>query len=164
MIALLLPSLHQVINILLPLDQGGVDDLPVEECGAPGHGGEQPDDQDHLALVVKRKPKPKEQVADVLCQGEYSEHYPVGHPVHIVLTRGNKNFLKKKYLLSTYLHIFSFDCLERVICRVESTEHYAESLIQDLAHLHCFLSSSLLKIIMLLYCIANVFIGNRVSN
>ena len=85
MVALLLPSLHQVINILLSVDESGVDDLPVEEGGAPGDRGQQPDDQHDLALIVQRKPEPKEQVTDILSQGEHSKDNPVGHPVNIVL-------------------------------------------------------------------------------
>ena len=85
MVALLLPSFHQVINILLSVDESGVDDLPVEQGGAPGDGGQQPDDQHDLALIVQRKPEPKEQVTDILSQGEHSKDNPVSHPVNIVL-------------------------------------------------------------------------------
>ena len=66
MVTLFLPSLHKVINILLSVYKSGVDDLSVEQGGAPGHGGQQPDDQDDLAFIVKGKPKSKKHVSDVL--------------------------------------------------------------------------------------------------
>ena len=66
MVTLLLPSLHEIIDILFSVDESRVDDLPVEQGGAPGHGGQQPDDQDDLAFIVKGKPKSKKHVSDVL--------------------------------------------------------------------------------------------------
>ena len=66
MVTLLLPSLHKVINIILSVDESRVDDLPVEEGGTPGHGGEHPYDQDDLAFIIERKPKSKKHISNVL--------------------------------------------------------------------------------------------------
>ena len=85
MVALLLPSLHQIINILFSINQSRVDDLPVDKGGAPGNRGEEPDNKEDLAFIVERKPEPKKEVSEVLGQSKHSEYYPVCHPMNIVL-------------------------------------------------------------------------------
>ena len=62
-----------------------MDDLPVEEGGAPGGRGEEPHQEECLEFIVERKPEAKEQICYLLCQGDHGKYYPVGHPVHIFL-------------------------------------------------------------------------------
>ena len=85
MVALLLPSLHQIINILFSINQSRVDDLPVDKGGAPGNRGEEPDNKEDLAFIVEGKPETKKEISDVLGQSENSKYYPVCHPMNIVL-------------------------------------------------------------------------------
>ena len=82
---MLLPSLHQIINILFSINQSRVDDLPVDKGGAPGNRGEEPDNKEDLAFIVERKPETKKEISDVHGQSENSKYYPVCHPMNIVL-------------------------------------------------------------------------------
>ena len=84
-----LPFLYKVIDFLLPVDEGGVDDLPVEEAGASGGRGKEPHQEEYLALIVEGEPEAEEQVGHLFCQCDECKHYPVGHPVYILL--GMKN-------------------------------------------------------------------------
>ena len=62
-----------------------MDDLPVEEGGAPGDRGEEPNQKDCLQLIIERKPEAQEEVSHLLCQGDHGKDYPVGHPEDIFL-------------------------------------------------------------------------------
>ena len=89
MVALFLPSLHQIINVILSTNKSRVDELSVDEGGAPGYRGEEPDNKEDLAFIVERKPEPKKEVGDILGQSKHGKHYPVGHPMNIILYKSS---------------------------------------------------------------------------
>ena len=62
-----------------------MDDLPVEESGAPGGGREEPYKEENLQLIVERKPEAEEEIRHLLSQGDQSEDNPVNHPLEIFL-------------------------------------------------------------------------------
>ena len=51
----------------------------------PGDGGQQPEEENDLELIVEWKPETEEEVGYFLGDGDDGEDYPVGHPVDIVL-------------------------------------------------------------------------------
>ena len=64
-----------------------MDHLPVDQGGAAGHGGEQPEEEQYFQLVVEREPETEQDVGNLLRDGDDGEHYPVRHPVDVVLKR-----------------------------------------------------------------------------
>ena len=84
-ISLFLPSLHQLIYLLLSVDKIGVDDLPVDEGGAPCGWRQEPNNQQYFAFIVKWKPKTTKNIHDLLRKCEDSKNNPVCHPMNIIL-------------------------------------------------------------------------------
>ena len=106
---MVLPLEEQLVDILLPVEQGGVDHLSVDQPGAPakvmikaeqrqdwsppGGGRQQPEEEEDLDFIVEWKPEAEEEVGYFLRDGDDGEHDPVGHPVDIVLRLGADRFL-----------------------------------------------------------------------
>ena len=65
-----------------------MDHLSVDQRGAPGDGGQQPEEENDLYFIVEWKPETEEKVGYLLGDGDDGEDYPVGHPVDVVLGRG----------------------------------------------------------------------------
>lgn len=66
----------------LPARQHGVHKLPVQRGTALGGRRQQPDDHDHLHLVVEGEPGQKD-VRERFDAGEEGKHYPVHHPLDL---------------------------------------------------------------------------------
>lgn len=104
-VALLLGPCDALIDLLLPLCEPRMHELAVQHRRPAGGGGQKPQHQQDLQLIVEGEPEGHEQVCDGLEAGEESEHDPVHHPFYI------------------FFDVFSLDSFIGVVGGEEGAEH-----------------------------------------
>ena len=80
---------------------------------------QQPYNCNNFGLIVERPPEAKEQVHHLLHQAEQGQHYPIGHPVHILL-KGEGFSNTHNFTFDKYSIILIFTKIKYGIHRAES--------------------------------------------
>jgi len=81
----LLDSLFQLLNILLVLLPDWFDIVLVDEDGALGAWVEKPNQSGDLQYVVEWNER-KDEPSELICDSEYTEHYPISEPLFVVIS------------------------------------------------------------------------------